>query len=653
MAGRIAGITVEIDANASKFQSAIKGIDKELSSTRSTLKDVNKLLKLDPTNTTLLTQKQKALQDAVDQTKQRLETLRNEQKNVAEGTAEWDGLQREIIETEQKLKAAETALKEFGSVTSQQLKAAGAKMKEFGGKVEDVGKKLSKISGAAAGALAALGKIGYDAMQSADELNTLSQQTGLSVDTLQKWSYAADLVDVDLNTMTGALSKLEKSMTGHGETWEKLGVSVTDADGNMRDAESVFYDTLTALSQIENETERDQVAMDLFGKSANELAGIVDDGGQALKRYGEEAEAAGLIMSEDMVDSLNTANDTVDKMKKNVSMSFAQLGGTLIEKFGPALEKVADLIGTVTEKLRSLSPEQSEMIVKVLGVVAVIGPLVMGIGKIISIAGTLVSGIGAVVGVLGGPLTIAIAAAIAIGVLLWKNWDKIKAFALQLAESVKAAWENLKAGVISAATAVASGATNAWNTLKTGVTTAVEGVKTVVTTAWDGIKTAVSSVIDGIKAKIQTLIDKFNNLKTKAQDVVDKIKSIFSGEISFPKIKLPHFNVTGGVAPYGLGGQGSMPKIDISWYKKAYENPVMFTSPTVLPTAAGMKGFGDGAGAEIVMGLDKLRELVSTGQHVDVNVYLMGDARQLFKVVKVENNVRTRATNYNALAVGG
>lgn len=625
---KIAGITIELGADASGIQSALKGIDSSLKKTQSNLKDINKLLKLDPTNTQLLTQKQKQLKDAVAQTEQRLRELKEAQSHVAEGTPEWDALQREIIATEQNLKKAKSELKGFGTVAGQQLKAAGKQVQAFGQKVEQVGQKLSKISAAAAGALAALGKLGYDAITGADDLNTLSKQTGVSTAELQKWSYASDMVDVSVEDMTGALKKLKKGMGSGSQALADLGVETKNADGSFRSTTDVFYDTLTALSQIDDETQRDIVAMDIFGKSADDLAGIIDDGGAALKQYGEEAESMGLIISQDTLDALNAANDTIDQLKANVKGSLAQAGATLATTFAPAIEKVAGLIGQFAEKIRNLTPEQAEMITKALGIIAVVGPLVLVVGKIITGIGTLMT----VLPLLAGPVGIvvaAIAAAIAIGIALYKNWDKIKAAAAQVGAAVVSAWE----------------------TAKSGVQTALDGVKSVVTTVWDGIKTVISNVIDGIKAKIQTLIDKFNNLKAKAQEIVDKIKAIFSGEISFPKIKLPHFSVTGGVAPYGIGGQGSMPKISVDWYKGAYNNPVMFTSPTVLPTMAGYKGFGDGSGAEIVMGLDKLRE-VAGNQNVNVTVVLQGDARGLFKVIRQENNVRTKATNYNALAVG-
>ena len=575
MASRISGITIEIGGDTSKLQSALKGVDKQLRTTQTNLRDVNKLLKLNPGSTELLTQKQKQLTEAIKLTKDRLEQLKAAQSGVQKGSAEWDALQREIIETEGKLKGLQTEMRNFGSVSAQQIKAVGGKLQEAGGKIEEVGKKLSGISAGAAAIGGGLLKLGYNAVQSADELNTLAKQTGISTDELQKMQYASDLVDVSLEDITGALRKMKPKMDENNETFQKLGVSVTNADGSLRSATDVFYDSIKALSGIQNETERDQIAMELFGKGADQLAGIIDDGGDALKQYGEEAENLGLIMSGDTLDALNQTNDTIDQMKARMSATLGQIGADVATVLAPALEKGAKWIGTITAKLRELTPEQTETILKIVGVVAAIGPLLIIGGKLIAGIGSLISVIGSVVGFLGGPLTIAIAAVIAIGVLLYKNWDTIKEKAIGL-----------------------------WNGLKS---------------TFESIKTTITNVVQSVISKVQSLWEKisttFNNIKDKIKNVVDTIKSIFNTTISFPHIKLPHFNVSGGQVPWGLGGKGTPPSISIDWYRKAYQNPVMFTSPTVLPTSAGLKGFGDGAGAEIVMGLDKLRQLVGANQN--------------------------------------
>lgn len=613
MAGaKIRGITIELGADASGIQKALKGIDSQLKTTQNNLKDVNKLLKLDPKNTELLTQKQKNLESAISLTKDRIDELKKAQEGVEKGSAEWDALQREIISNEQQLKSLQKEYKSFGSVASQQIKAVGKELQDAGSKIEGFGKKLSGISGAAAGIGGGLLKLGYDAITTADDLNTLAKQTGFSTEEIQKMQYASDLIDVSFEDISGALKKFKTKIDPANETLAKLGVSTTNADDSLRSATDVFNDAIVALSGVANETERDQLAMELFGKGADSLAGIIDDGGKSLQEFGQQAEDLGLILDQDTLDSLNATNDTIDELKANIAGTMGQIGADVGTVLAPLLEQASTLIGNITEKLRELTPEQTETILKIVGVVAAVAPAIMVIGKLVSGIGSIISIIGTVVGVLGGPLTLAIGAVIAIGVLLWKNWDTIKATAITVKDTVVAAWDNLKAKV--------------------------------------------SSVIDTLKAKIDTFKQKFEDLKTKVQSVWNTIKGILTGKISLPKIPLPHFKIVPDGWKISDLLQGVKPSLSIDWYRKAYDNPVMFTSPTVVNTPSGYKGFGDGNGAEIVMGLDKLRELVGGMQNdtnVTVQVVLEGDARQMFKAVQRTNMVRTKATNYNALAVGG
>ena len=142
-ASNIKGITIEIDGETTKLSKALKDVDSSIKDTQRSLKDVDKLLKLDPKNTELLTQKQKLLKDSINETKDRLQQLKDAQSKVKEGTSDWDALQREIIETEQKVKSLEDQYKSFGSVAAQQVKAAGEELKNVGDKVTGVGKDLT------------------------------------------------------------------------------------------------------------------------------------------------------------------------------------------------------------------------------------------------------------------------------------------------------------------------------------------------------------------------------------------------------------------------------------------------------------------------------------------------------------------------------
>ena len=614
MASRIAGITIEIGGDTKKLQTALKGVDNQLRSTQNALKDINKLLKLDPGNTELLVQKQKNLEKAINETKTRLTQLKDAQSQVAKGTPEWDALQREIIATEHELESLEREYKQFGSVSAQQIAAAGQKMKDFGNSVTEVGQKLKPLSTAAATLVAALGGLAVKSVRTADDLNTLSKQTGLSTDSLQKMTYASDLVDVSLDTITGAVTKMKKNMAGTAKPFADLGVAVTDASGHMRSAEDVFNDTIKALSRIPNEVERDQKAYEIFGKSADELAGIIDDGGAAFRAYGDEAERLGLILSGDTLDALNKTNDTIDKSKAQLKAAVMQLGATIATGLAPVIEKLTGFVQKLVGWMQKLTPEQTNTILTIGLVVAVLAPLLTVIGSLITMIGSIMTIIPILTGAIAGisaPILIiigVIAALVAAGIALYQNWDTIKAKAIEVWNNMVEGWNNFKTNLSNALHEFGESA-------KQSMIETWENAKTTAIDEWESIKSGVTSKVQAMKDAITNV---FNQVKETVQNAVNTLKNIMNFRWQLPHLAIPHLSVWGS---FSLRPP-SVPHFSISWYKKAYENPMMFTTPTVLQTPQGPKGFGDGNGAEIVLGMNKLRELVgAAGDDITINVY--------------------------------
>lgn len=173
-----------------------------------------------------------------------------------------------------------------------------------------------------------------DAAAWADEINTLSIQTGVSVQRLQELDYMTDLVDVSLETISGAMSRNTKAMAAGKDAYEKLGVSVRDANGELRSSEDVFFETLDALGKIENETERDAVAMDLFGKSARELNPLIEAGSEQLKALAQEAHDVGYVMTDDAIGALNDGQDALDRFAKSSEAAKNAVGAQLIPTLG-------------------------------------------------------------------------------------------------------------------------------------------------------------------------------------------------------------------------------------------------------------------------------------------------------------------------------
>lgn len=536
MAGsRIAGITIELNGDTTKLQESLRGVDKSLKNTQTQLKDVDKLLKLDPKNVDLLKQRHELLGKAVADTEEKLkqEKLALEQLKNADPSEEnakkQQALEREIV-------ATEASLKNY----KKELNESNVALQVVGKTAQEVADKTRALSMAAGAFGAALIGNAYKSGQAADELNTLAKQTGFSTAELQKMQYASELVDVSMDTMTGSIKKLTSKMSSGAEIFDELGVSIYDANGNMRDATDVWYDSLEALSQVQNETERDALSMELFGKSAMDMAGIVDDGGAALRALGEEAEQAGIIIGQDALDSANQFNDAIDKFKATAQASFMKAGATLTEVLLPALEKIGTAVNNVLSWFANLDSTQQGLILTIVALVAAISPVAAIIAKITTAIGALKtawSAISTAFTAFSGPVGIviaAIAAVIAIGVLLYKNWDTIKEKAQQLWDNLKQIFENIKNNITTVWNNIKTTITNVVNNIKTSVTSVFNGIKstvqtisnaikTVITSIWNGIKSTISSATDAIKTKITSV---FNGIKTSVETVTNGIKSV-------------------------------------------------------------------------------------------------------------------------------
>ena len=603
--GAIKGITISFAGDTTKLDKALREINNKTKSLDKELKQVDKALKFNPTSVELWRQKQQLLTQKVEETRKKLDALKQAQAKmdadgVDKNSEEYRKLQREIIVTENQVKTFEGQLRKIGNVN---LRATSEQFKEMGNKLTSAGQAMRGISTAAAAVTAAIGALTVKSGRWADDINTMSKVYSIGTRELQQYSAAADLVDVSVETIAKSHVKLEKNMLSaangsknQAAAFEALGVSVTNADGSLRDGDAVWQDTIKALGSMENETERDAYAMQLMGRSAAELNPLIEDGGETYKQVADTMAKYGLdFIDQETLDQANQFNDALDMIKAVGMVAFQQLGTQLAAYLAPAMEKVVDVVGRLAQWFSNLSPRTQAIIAGIAAVVAVVSPLLIGLGKvsfaissIMSLMATLGPAIGGIVASLG-PVILIIGAVVAAGVLLYKNWDTIKAKALELKNNV--------------------------------------------VTAFNELKTKLSAVWTAITAPIQSAVQTIQN-------AINRIKQIVNGaHLSLPRFKLPHFNISAGKLPWGIGGKGTPPKISVSWYAQGG----IFDSASLI-------GVGE-AGPEAVVPLDKFWDKLDNMKgETNIVINVNGANRDPKEIAEEVKRMLIRETNQRRLA---
>lgn len=445
--GKIIGITVDIEGKTSGLTKSLQDANSAISKTTSALKDVDKALKLDPTNVELLAQKEILLNKQIEQTNQKLDIMAQvandanaalERGDITE--EQYASLTAEIVKTEKSLNGLEAEANQSGDALDDAGNSAvdsGKKVSDAGEKYEGLGKAAevagkvasaamkavvaasaavgAAIAGATTAAAKGLTNLTVSTAKQADELKTLSSTTGLSTKTLQELNYASELLDVSTETITGSMTKMEKTLSSSKgqDKFKALGVSVKDASGQMKSAEDIFWDSIDALGKISNPVERDQKAMELFGKSAKELNPLIEAGKDGFKDLAAEANNVGYVMSEETLNKFGAFDDNMQRLKnttKAVSQSFGGIllpvltdlsgeGVNLLGQFSGALaeadgdiDKIGSAIETFAPKAVSLVEQYIPKILTIVqSVINALLPAVMAIApQLITMAGSLI-----------------------------------------------------------------------------------------------------------------------------------------------------------------------------------------------------------------------------------------------------------------------
>ena len=191
-----------------------------------------------------------------------------------------------------------------------------------------------------------------EAASNADDLLTLASVTGMTTDSVQELNYMADLTDVSMDRIKDSLkettNKMQEAAAGTGDAYDayqRLGVEITNADGSLRSAQDVFYDTIDALGEIKNQTERDALAMDLMSESAQELNPLIDLGGEKMRDYAQEAHDMGYVLDNDAIKSLQGVDDAYSRLQNTQEGVKNQLAA----EFAPYLE---EFYGDVTSGIK-------------------------------------------------------------------------------------------------------------------------------------------------------------------------------------------------------------------------------------------------------------------------------------------------------------
>lgn len=377
----------------SEFRKQIKQVNEEIKTLDSEMKATSAAFANQEKSTEALTAKSKVLQDSIAKQQEKLALLTKGLQESAEkygendaktlkwqqavnnATAQLYKMENELESTTKELNNEAESADKAGDETKEagdDARSAADGWQALGDTVAAVGAAMAAAAAAAAAAIVEAGKALVDftveGAAFADNIISLSAQSGVSAEKLQELSYAAELVDVSVEAITSSMKKNLASMTkvkgGNSamtEAYNKLGVAVLDVNGNLRDDETVYWELINALGQVEDETERDSLAMQVLGKSASELNPLIEAGSERMEELAEQAHDAGYVMSDETLAAFGAFDDELRRLDAGTKAAKNALGTILLPTLTTLAGEGVDLLGQFANGILDANGDISKM----------------------------------------------------------------------------------------------------------------------------------------------------------------------------------------------------------------------------------------------------------------------------------------------------
>lgn len=564
MADRIKGITVVIGGDTTGLNKALAGTNKEIKSTQSQLKDVERLLKLDPTNTKLLEQRQRLLADAVGETKTKLDTLKEAEKQVQEqfkrgevSQQQYDGLQREIAATEQELKRLETQAIKSNSALSSITDGAN--------KVATASGTVAKTTAPATLAIAGLGTVAFNAASNmAESQNKVDVAFGDSADAVKEFADSAlqsyGIAEGTALDMAATFGDMGTSMGLAQNDAANMAISLVGLAGDLASFKNIGMDqamtalngvftgeteSLKQLGVVMTETNLDAFALaNGFGKTTDEMT----EAEKVNLRYAYIMNATKNAQG-DFARTSDGAANSVRIMQESTKEAAAELGTALLPIITPVIQKITELV----QWFGNLDEKQKKMIVTIAALIAAISPIAGIVSAVAGVIGTLSGAIaictgaatagsaastalaGALSFLAANPIVLLIAAIVAVIAAIALFGDQIQAVLQGVDDFLQGVFltdwtEVFGPGIGDILNGFFANFKNIWDAIKQIFDGIIDFIRGVFTgdweRAWQGVQDIFGGIFNGLVALVKA---PFNGIIGLLNGVVGAINSLING----------------------------------------------------------------------------------------------------------------------------